>query len=108
MRKIISSTGVMLPDCQICFDNEANWDFGIGENRSEVKEHFYICEECAVTLIGHLINHYPQTVDLSYIWYLRTSREMQGNDESEHIQKIIEEGLRKLDKYKKEEVEEKE
>lgn len=101
MAKITGSIGVMPPECQVCFDEDADWEFKRGD-----KDSFFICNDCSRAIVNHLINHFPEEVDLPYIFYLRTSREMQKNEESQHIQNIIKEGLEKLDKYKKEEVKE--
>ena len=94
MGKILSSTGVMPPDCCICNYNNASFEF-----EREGDDSFFICDVCAKVLLNHLQGHYPEAIDIPYIWYLRTSKEMDKNYESNKIKTIIEEGLKQLDKY---------
>lgn len=93
MNKIKSFTGIS-NQCDICMNN-ADWEF-----EREVNTPFLICDDCLKTIINLAHTQHPEVIDLPYIWFLRTSKENEKNEDSQRIQKIIEEGLVNLDNKK--------
>jgi len=94
MSNITGLTGVMPKECNICGDN-ADWEFTRNGDYS-----FFICSNCCRIIVRLICSQYPEEIDLSYIWFLRTSKAMEKNEESENIQDMIVRGLEKFDKYK--------
>ncbi len=94
MSRLKSITGHILQDCNICNENEASWEMQLEEK--DKKDRFYLCYDCASTLVKWLAPYYPKELDIPYLFYLVSTKINQTNPESDRIQKEMEELIAKV------------